>query len=498
MSIQKKATSAMKPVTGNVALSMASHSTSVENKPTPCESIGYNFDPIILRESDIRGIVGENLSDIDAYHIGRSFGSVIRLCGGNTVCVGYDGRLTSPALSAALIDGLRHSGMTIFEIGLGPSPMLYYAAHKMASHGAIMVTGSHNPSEYNGFKMMLGTNSFHGADIQRLGMIASKGVFASGKGKVIKRPMFRSYVNRLLKETSRLSSLNVAWDAGNGAAGQVIEQVTSKLPGRHILLNCEIDGTFPAHHPDPTVPENLTQLIDTVRREECDLGIAFDGDGDRLGVVDANGQILWGDQLMILFSRDVLKTTPGATIIADVKASQSLFDAITDMGGEALMWKTGHSLIKSKMVETDAPLAGEMSGHIFFADRYYGFDDAVYAALRLLNILSEHSGDITELFKSLPHPINTPELRFECAEEDKKRIVSEVNERLQSSNANVNTVDGVRVQTDDGWWLLRASNTQAVLVARCESDSQQGLDRLYENLTEQLNLSGYSGTLPPY
>jgi phosphomannomutase len=285
-------------------------------------------------------------------------------------------------------------------------------------------------------------------------------------------------------------SLAVAWDAGNGATGEVVQELTGRLPGRHVLLNETIDGNFPAHHPDPTIPENLIQLQQAVAREKCDLGIAFDGDGDRIGVVDGRGRILWGDQLMVVLARDVLTRHPGAPIIADVKASQVLFDEIARLGGQPVMAATGHSLIKAKLAEIGAPLAGEMSGHIFFADGYYGFDDAVYVAVRLLNVLDRSTENLAELRDRLPVVVNTPELRFPCDETRKFEVVREVRERLQAAAASLTDIDGVRVRTADGWWLLRASNTQAVLVARAESPTEEGLIRLKEALASQLAASG--------
>ncbi|MEH6525381.1 MAG: phosphomannomutase/phosphoglucomutase [Sneathiella sp.] len=458
----------------------------------------HKFNKAILRESDIRGIVGENLDATDAYYIGRSFGSVVRLCGGETVAVGYDGRLSSPGLAHALAEGLKHCGVQVLDIGLGPSPMLYYAVHSLNLHGGIMVTGSHNPAEYNGFKLMLAQSSFYGAEIQKLEKIALAGEFVTGEGRVDPTVILPEYINRLLQDAIDFSGLRVAWDPGNGAAAEIICKLTKKLKGTHFLINERIDGTFPAHHPDPTVPENLAQLIETVRLNNCDLGIAFDGDGDRIGVVDSSGRILWGDQLMQLFAKEVLMESPGAPIIADVKASQSLFDEISNMGGTPIMWKTGHSLIKSKMAETKAPLAGEMSGHIFFADKYYGFDDAVYAAIRLLSILAKSSTSATEVFNSLPQAVNTPEIRFDCPEDEKKAIVDRVRRSLKKSNANMICIDGVRVETENGWWLLRASNTQPVLVARCESTNQTGLKILFAELTTHLKQNGYQGTIPHF
>ncbi|MBM3486211.1 MAG: phosphomannomutase/phosphoglucomutase [Alphaproteobacteria bacterium] len=450
----------------------------------------HRFDPTILREYDIRGVVGKTLGPADARAIGRGFGTFVAQGGGRRVAVGYDGRLSSPELEAALIEGLTAAGIDVTRIGLGPTPMLYYAVYTLGVDGGIMISGSHNPPEYNGFKMMMGHASFFGEDIKRLGALAAAGDFASGKGAVTERPVLDDYVARILADFEPGRALKVAWDAGNGSTGRAMEMVTAKLPGTHILLNARIDGTFPAHHPDPTVPKYLEQLIQTVKAEQCDLGIAFDGDGDRIGVIDAEGHILWGDQLMVLLATDVLAGKPGATIIADVKASQTLFDSIAKLGGQPLMWRTGHSLIKAKMKEIGAPLAGEMSGHIFFADRYYGYDDALYAAVRLLRSLARSERSLAAMRAALPQLVSTPELRFPCSDTRKFPVITEVRDRLKAAGARMNDIDGVRVMTDDGWWLLRASNTQDVLVARCEAKDAAGLSRLKAALAAEVRRSG--------
>jgi phosphomannomutase len=455
----------------------------------------HRFDPTILREYDIRGLVGKTLFPGDARAIGRAYGSELRRRGGRTVAVGYDGRLSSPDMESALIDGLKSTGLEVLRIGLGPTPMLYFAVFHLPADGGVMVTGSHNPPDYNGFKMMLGKDSVHGDAIRRLGDIAANGEFEMGSGSVREAPVLEAYVERLAKDYRGKRPLSVAWDTGNGAAGPVAVALTRRLPGRHLLLNEKVDGTFPAHHPDPSVPENLEQIRQLVLKEGLDAGLAFDGDADRVGVVDNEGGILWGDQLMVLLARDVLKRHPGAPIIADVKASQVLFDEIGHAGGKPVMWRTGHSLIKSKMKETKAPLAGEMSGHIFFADGYYGFDDGLYAAIRLLSVVSDASQTLAEMRAALPKVVNTPELRFPCPEDRKFKVVEEVRDRLVAAKADVNAVDGVRVRTADGWWLLRASNTQDVLVARCEAKDEAGLRRLKTALAQELARSNIAAPL---
>jgi phosphomannomutase len=451
----------------------------------------HRFDPTILREYDIRGIVGQSLTRADAVAIGGAFAQAVALAGGRRIAVGYDGRLTSPDLEAALVDGIRREGADTVRIGRGPTPMLYYAAARLGVDGGIMVTGSHNPPEYNGFKFVLGGKPFYGAAIKTLAATAAAlGPASTRPGRSEAREIRDEYVDRLARDFDGGRPLAVAWDPGNGATGDVVGDLVRRLPGRHVVINGEVDGRFPAHHPDPTVPANLVQLQDVVGREHCDLGIAFDGDGDRIGVVDDEGEIWWGDQLMIVLARDVLARHPGAPILADVKASQVLFDEIARAGGRPVMTATGHSPIKAQLAATGAPLAGEMSGHIFYADGYYGFDDAVYVAVRLLGILGRMPGPLSALRRTLPAVVNTPELRFPCAEDRKLAVVGEVALRLRDAGAEVNAIDGVRVRTDDGWWLLRASNTQDVLVARAESKTAEGLARLKAELGAQLAASG--------
>jgi phosphomannomutase len=452
----------------------------------------HRFDPTTLREYDIRGIVGRTLHEEDAFAIGRTFGSIVAQKGGRTAAVGYDGRLSSPALEAALAKGLSRSGIEAVRIGICPTPMLYYAATRLETDGAVMVTGSHNPPDYNGFKMMLGRKPFFGEDIKSLGARAEMGdVVQETDAPERKIDIVADYIARLLADWDGGDrALKVVWDNGNGSAGDVLARLVAALPGEHVVLNGKIDGTFPAHHPDPTVPANLQQVIREVRARKADIGIAFDGDADRIGVIDDSGHILFGDQLMVLLSRDVLRVRPGALIIADVKASQVLFDEIARAGGKPLMWRTGHSLIKAKMAETGSPLAGEMSGHIFFADHWYGFDDALYAAVRTLGIVARMQQKLSAVRDALAQVVNTPEVRFDCDDTRKFAVIDEVAARLRAEGANVSDIDGVRVSTPDGWWLLRASNTQAVLVARAEASSAAGLERLKAALVRQLERSG--------
>ena len=460
----------------------------------------HQFDPTTLREYDIRGIIGETLGPDDARAIGRSFGTLLRRAGGRMVAVGYDGRISSPMLEHALVEGLTASGCDVVRIGLGATPMLYYAeASSEEVHGGIQITGSHNPSNYNGFKMVFQGRPFFGADIQKLGELAAAGDWVDGAGSVSTRDILGEYVERMLEgltgiDAAALSGLRVGWDAGNGAAGPALEALAARLPGEHHLLFTEVDGHFPNHHPDPTVEENLADLRALVAAKNLDFGVAFDGDGDRIGAIDGEGRVIWGDQLLMIYAEDLLRNRPNSTIIADVKASRALFDHVEAHGGEPLMWKTGHSLIKSKMKETGAPLAGEMSGHVFFADSYYGFDDALYAGVRLIAASARLGKSVTELRSAMPDMLNTPELRFQVDEARKFPAMAEISKRLTTNPGpgveSVNATDGVRVNTADGWWLLRASNTQDVLVARAESDSEQGLARLMAQIDEQLALSG--------
>jgi phosphomannomutase len=451
----------------------------------------HQFHPTSLREYDIRGIIGKTLGTADARAIGLGFGTLVRRAGGSKVSVGYDGRLSSPELEAALVEGLMATGCQVFRIGLGPTPMLYYSVYELKCDGGVMITGSHNPPDYNGFKMMMKTGPFYGQDIQKLGQLATAADWESGTGAHETVDIQDRYAARLVQGFTG-QGFKIGWDAGNGAAGPIVEKIVKLLPGEHTLLFTNVDGNFPNHHPDPTEEHNLHDLKHAVAEKGLDFGIAFDGDGDRIGAIDGQGRVVWGDQLLAILSEEVLKHVPGGTIIADVKASQALFDRVKELGGTPLMWRTGHSLIKAKMKEVSSPLAGEMSGHIFFAHDYYGFDDALYAAVRLIQAVSALGGSLTALKSAMPVMINTPEIRFPCAEERKFEVVKEVLARLKASGADVNETDGARVNTADGWWLLRASNTQDVLVARAEAKSAESLERLKALLRAQVEASGVS------
>ncbi len=454
--------------------------------------MSHRFDRSSLREYDIRGIVGQALGKSDAYAIGRGFGTRVRRSGGTRVAVGWDGRVSSLALAGELVRGLNETGIDVVRVGLGPTPMLYYAESTLEVDGGVQVTGSHNPAEYNGFKMVLGHAPFYGTDIQDLGRMSEIADWETGTGTATDYDILDDYVARLVRGFDG-GAYRIGWDAGNGAAGTVIERLVEQLPGEHHTIFTDIDGRFPNHHPDPTEEKNLADLKRLVADNNLDFGLAFDGDGDRIGAVDGQGRVVWGDQILSILAEPVLAALPGATVIADVKASQALFDRVAELGGTPVMWKTGHSLIKTKMKETGAPLAGEMSGHIFFAKDYYdfyGFDDAQFAAVQLIRAVTASGHSLTELKSAMPALVNTPEMRFQVDDTRKFAVVDEVLDRLEAEGATVDRTDGARVSTPDGWWLLRASNTQDVLVARAEANDQAGLDRLLAMIDAQLAASG--------
>ena len=465
------------------------------------------FHPSILRAYDIRGVYNETLFDNDAYFVGKCFAQVLIRQNLHKIAVGFDGRVSSIILKERLIQGLLESGIDVFEIGLGPTPMLYYSVFELNLDAGIMVTGSHNPKDHNGFKMMIKNQNFYGENILELAKILEQNNFTKpqklGNLKII--DIKENYVSRLAqdcilsKSESALENdlaienfinqkkLKIAWDCGNGSAGEVATMLSHRIDAEHILIYNDIDGNFPNHHPDPTEAKNLQDLIAIVKKENCDFGIAFDGDGDRIGVVANSGEIIWGDQLLIFYARDILLKKPHSTIIADVKASGLLFDEIKKANGNPIMWKTGHSLIKAKMKEQSASLAGEMSGHIFFADNYYGFDDALYASIRLINIMANSLKTLSQMLNELPKTFSTPEIRVESTDENKFKIVDNLKELLKKNNENFIDIDGIRANNDMGWWLIRASNTQPVLVARCEANSKENLEIIKQNLREKLS-----------
>jgi len=456
-------------------------------------NITHIFDKSILREYDVRGVVGETLSEKDCYFIGRSFGTILNRKSYKKLVIGYDGRKSSVAFTNEVIQGLRDSGIDVENIGLGPTPMVYFAIKSRNADAGIIITGSHSPIEFNGIKMALKTGPFYGADVQELGLIAESGDFTNGEGNLSEFDIQDIYVDRLLEAYEGDDSLTVSWDNGNGAAGEIIRLLTKKLPGKHILLFDEIDGSFPNHHPDPAVEENLKDLQNSVAENQSNIGVAFDGDADRFGAIDENGTIIWADILMAVYAADVLEENPNAEIIADVKSSRVLFDEIERLGGRPLMWNTGHSIIKAKMLETKAPLGGELSGHICFADKYYGFDDGLYCAVRMLNIISKRGKALSEMVAHLPKMHNTPEIRFHVPAERKFIIPKEIKTHLRKTNNKdvlINDVDGVRITRPEGWWLIRASNTEDLLTIRAESFTKEGLEVLKSQVIDQLKLSG--------
>jgi phosphomannomutase len=462
--------------------------------PDPSVLIARPFMPVILREYDIRGQVGINLDDNDAYTLGRAFGTYVVRNGGKRVCVGYDGRLSSPVFANALSRGLSECGLSVERIGLGPSPMLYFAVKSTGADAGVMVTGSHNPADYNGFKMMLQKSSVFGEEIQKIGQIAITGDYENDEGAWKDIDIMDKYVDRLVQDYQGGRALKIVWDAGNGSGGEALRRLVKKLPGEHILMYDDIDGTFPNHHPDPTVDKNLADLRKAVLDHKADLGIAFDGDADRIGAVDENANILRCDALITIYARDVLSRHPGAAIIGDVKCSQVLFDEIARLGGRPIMWKTGHSLVKAKMAEENSPLAGELSGHIFFADGYYGYDDALYCAVRLINALKD--GDsLSSLTAHLPKLFSTPEIRADVDEDKKFGLVPQIAASVKANlpaGWQVSEIDGIRVTTPDGWWLLRPSNTQAVLVCRVEATSEAAMNNLLETVQKEVAKVGYA------
>jgi phosphomannomutase len=453
--------------------------------------MSHIFHKTLLREYDARGTVGQSLSADDARALAKSLATATRRRGGTRVAVGRDGRLSSPELAAAVVEGITSCGVEALDVGLGPTPMLYYAIHHLNADSGIMVTGSHNPPGDNGFKMAWIDGPIYGATIQDFGTMASTGDWDSGQGKTTTLDISDDYVARVLADFSG-TSVRAGWDPGNGAAGAVMDRILAKLPGVHHMINGTVDGHFPAHHPDPTVDANLVQLQQLVARENLDIGLAFDGDGDRLGAIDSTGRVVRADMLMIIWARAVLRTHPGAAIVGDVKCSKLLFDDVNAHGGIGTIWKTGHSLIKAKMKALKSPLAGEMSGHIFFADTYYGYDDGPYAALRLLSALSQANITLKEFADSLPPVHNTPEMRIDCPEERKFSAVAEIVARAKASGARVVDIDGARVESDAGWWLIRASNTQAAIIARAEGVNQAALDDLVGTLRSELATVGLS------
>ena len=437
----------------------------------------------IFREYDIRGIADKELPDDGVRALGRAFGTYLSRRGARIVNLARDCRLSSPRLHAALLAGLLETGCDVTDLGIVPTPLLYYSVFHLHAEAGVMITGSHNPADYNGFKVMHGKSTIHGEAIQQVREIIEAQDFVGGNGAVKSVDVVTPYVEEIAAQFRLPRRIKVVADAGNGTAGPVFRRILEKLNCEPIELFFEMDGHFPNHHPDPTQPENLQHLINAVAANHAHAGLAFDGDSDRLGAVDEQGTILYGDQLMIIYGREILARKPGATIIGEVKSSQNMYDDLTRHGANAIMWKTGHSLIKARMQETNAELAGEMSGHMFFADRYYGFDDALYAACRLLEIVAGSSEPLSARLRDLPPTFATPEIRVDCPDAAKFAIVSAVRERFQR-DYDVIAIDGARINFGKGWGLVRASNTQPVLVLRFEAQSPELLAQ-YRKLVEE-------------
>jgi len=450
------------------------------------------FNPEVLREYDIRGIVNEDLTENTAYTIGRTFGHVVcSQFNEKTIVVGYDGRLTSPKLHKSLCKGLEESGANVISIGMGPTPMVYFAHFNLNTNAAVMVTGSHNPSEYNGFKMVLNHHSFFAENIQKLQELVDNPNLILTTGSYKEINLKDIYVKRNLQNIVLNKKLKISWDIGNGAMGAVMDFVTSQLPNaENILINKEVDGTFPNHHPDPTVPKNMEQLIKSVKENDCDLGLAFDGDGDRLGVIDNLGNIVWADQYMLLLAKEISTIYENPKIIMDVKCSKMFFDEVKKYNCEPIMYRTGHSPIKEKMKEINSPLSGEMSGHVFYSDDFYGYDDAMYVGLRLLRILSNEKRSLNELMSVFPKTLPTPEIRFDVLESRKFEIINEIKQRLSNIEGKIIAIDGIRIENELGWFLIRASNTQNQLTCRAEALNQKDLITLVSIIENQLLLSG--------
>ncbi|OPY14424.1 MAG: Phosphomannomutase/phosphoglucomutase [Syntrophus sp. PtaB.Bin001] len=441
------------------------------------------MNPAIFREYDIRGVVDEDLNIDFAYRLGQAIGTYSLSRGICNLTTGRDCRLSSESYHAAINQGLLATGINVIDIGLCATPMLYFSIRQFKADGGIMITGSHNPPEFNGFKICLGFDTIYGEEIQNLKRVITVGNYEKGKGRYLKQSISKEYADFLCNQFTLKEGINVVLDGGNGVGGYFAAPILRKLGCRVTEIFCEPDGHFPNHFPDPTVPENLSSLIANVKESNADIGLAYDGDADRLGIVANDGRILWGDELLLIFSRAILEKNPGAAIIGEVKCSQKLYDDIYAHGGKAIMWKAGHSLIKGKMKETNALLAGEMSGHLFFADRYFGYDDAIYASLRILEIMSETGKTVTDLIADVPVTFTTPEIRIDCPDDVKFRIVDQVRDHFKSMYPIID-IDGVRIPFNDGWGLIRCSNTQPVLVLRFEASTQSRLDAIRSTIEE--------------
>ncbi len=448
----------------------------------------------IFREYDIRGIVGKTLFENDAFAIGKGFCSFNKKKGLRKIVVCSDGRLSSPKISSSLIKGIIEAGINVVDIGCGPTPMLYFASIFLNADAGIMVTGSHNPADHNGFKIVLKNKSFYGDDIQKLYDFILKNNFIEGKGSLIKKNIKSEYEECLIEKSGSFPDLKIIWDCGNGSTGEIISSLIKRLPGEHRVLFSEIDGNFPNHHPDPTVEKNLKHLKEEMRIREADLGISFDGDGDRIGLLSKDRNIIPGDLLTAFLAGSILKKKKKQKIVLDIKSSQTAMKLIEDQGGLVEISKTGHSLIKTKLKKISAPLAGEMSGHIFFNDVWYGFDDAIYVALRCIQEIKLQNDGLNNFLNSIPKSFATPEIRIECDDSEKFNIVEKIKKFASNEydHSKLLFVDGIRTSLKNGWWLIRASNTQAALIARAEGPRKEDLDSHLEKMTKYLNQAGIS------
>jgi phosphomannomutase len=448
---------------------------------------GHPLNPALRKTYDLRGTVGRTLGEGDARSLGLRYAALARARGLSRIAVSRDGRLSSPALEAALVEGLAVGGMAVHRLPLGPTPIVSFAVHRLELDGGIMVTGSHNPPDQNGFKLLLAGDPVHGAALAGLWQVEPDEV--SG-GSVQDVDVSDEYLAALAAEVRGIDLGRIAWDSGNGATGAMVERLTARLGGRHHLLHTDIDGCFPNHHPDPSVPDNLSDLQEAVQQEGCALGFAFDGDGDRVGVVDETGAIVWADQLMLLLARDILAERPGTAVVADVKSSNVLFQGIAAAGGQPVMGPSGYVLVRERMIREGSPISGEMSGHIFFGDRWHHADDGLYVAMRTLRAIARSGRTLREFRESLPATYATPELRLPCPDERKATVLAGVASRLQAVGAEVDRTDGLRVTERDGWWLLRSSGTEPKLTARVEAETPEARDRLQSELFERLVQAG--------
>ena len=440
----------------------------------------------IFRAYDIRGVVENALTPDAVQQIGQAFATEALVQGQKTVVIGRDGRLSSPELAQRLSEGLRAGGCDVIDIGMVPTPVLYYATHKLKTGTGIMVTGSHNPPQYNGLKMLIAGNTLYGDGIKALYHMITEGRVNNSEGSHTEQNIIPDYLDTIVNDIKLDKQLNIAVDCGNGVAGVLATELFTRLGCKVTELFCEVDGNFPNHHPDPSKPENLLDLQKTIKENALDLGLAFDGDGDRVGILDDKQNIIWADRQMMLYAADVLKRKPGALIIYDIKSTSNLGSYIKNLGGEPLMWKTGHSFIKAKMKETDAELAGEMSGHIFFKERWFGFDDGLYSAARMLEIVSQHKETSSTLFETLPDSFNTPELQINFAEGEHYKFMEKFIEQASFENANIITIDGLRVNYANGWGLIRPSNTTPCLVLRFEANDENTLTEIQNTFRKQL------------